>query len=62
MKNALPKSLGRIEFMNVDLSDLRTVKPAVEAFLTREPQLHVLVSNAGVRQSSSLWPSHKYQC
>ena len=45
-----PKRLGRLEFLCVDLSDLSTVKPGVEAFLAREQRLDVLVSNAGVRQ------------
>ncbi|KAL6722206.1 short-chain alcohol dehydrogenase [Lecanora helva] len=48
IQNACPKSDGRIEFMNVDLGDLRSVKPAVEAFLAKEQRLHVLINNAGV--------------
>ena len=49
IKNAIPKSLGRLEFMNVDFSDLSTMKPGVEAFLAREQRLDILVNNAGVR-------------
>jgi retinol dehydrogenase-12 len=39
---------GKLEAMVVDLADLRTVKPAVEAFLAKESRLDVLVHNAGV--------------
>lgn len=39
---------GRIEFLNLDLSDLSTIKPAVEQFRSRESKLDVLVNNAGV--------------
>ena len=51
IKDAFLKSSGRIEFMNVDLSDLKSVKPAVEAFLSREQRLDVLINNAGVRHN-----------
>ncbi|KAJ6781285.1 hypothetical protein PWT90_05044 [Aphanocladium album] len=47
-KAKYPDSQGRLAFMHVDLSDLRTVKPAVDAFLAREQRLDVLVNNAGV--------------
>ena len=49
MKTTFPRSLGRLEFICIDLSDLSTIKPAVEAFLAREQRLDVLVNNAGVR-------------
>ena len=39
---------GKLESMVVDLSDLTTVKPAVEQFLKSETRLDVLVHNAGV--------------
>ncbi|TVY81347.1 putative oxidoreductase [Lachnellula suecica] len=42
------KSAGNLESMIIDLSDLRTVKPAVEAFLAKETRLDVLVHNAAV--------------
>ncbi|KAK0731943.1 short chain dehydrogenase reductase [Lasiosphaeris hirsuta] len=45
---AAPSSRGRLEFLPLDLGDLRTVKPAVEAFLSKEDKLHVLFNNAGV--------------
>lgn len=53
IKNAYPESLGRIEFMKIDLADLETIKPAVEVFLTQESRLDVLVNNAAVRHSPS---------
>lgn len=52
IKHASPKSLSRLEFMNVDLSDLSTIKPSVEPFLAEEQRLDVLVNNAGVRHAS----------
>lgn len=39
---------GRIEFLHLDLSDLATIRPAVEEFTSRESKLNVLVNNAGV--------------
>ena len=47
-KSKYPASTGRLAFISVDLSDLRTIKPAVDAFLAREKRLDVLVNNAGV--------------
>ncbi|KAI0159882.1 hypothetical protein GGR52DRAFT_166109 [Hypoxylon sp. FL1284] len=48
IKDASPSSSGRLEFLSVDLSDLSTVKPAVESFTAKEQRLDVLVNNAGV--------------
>jgi retinol dehydrogenase 12 len=42
------KTAGRLESMVIDLSDLATVKPAVELFLAKESRLDVLVHNAAV--------------
>ena len=50
IRSKFPNRPGRLEFLCVDLSDLTTVKPGVEAFLAREQRLDVLVNNAGVRQ------------
>ncbi|ATY63609.1 short-chain dehydrogenase [Cordyceps militaris] len=47
-QSAHPGSRGRLAFLAVDLADLRTVKPAADAFLARETRLDVLVNNAGV--------------
>jgi NAD(P)-dependent dehydrogenase (short-subunit alcohol dehydrogenase family) len=48
IKADYPDSKGALRFMKVDLSDLPTVKPAVDAFLKKEDRLDVLMHNAGV--------------
>jgi NAD(P)-dependent dehydrogenase (short-subunit alcohol dehydrogenase family) len=48
IKQANPNSKGRIEFLQVDLADLPTIKPGVEDFLKKEKRLDVLTLNAGV--------------
>ena len=48
MKGSHPNSKGRLEFLQVDLADLTTIKPAVEDFKKREQRLDVLTLNAGV--------------
>ncbi|KAF9870460.1 hypothetical protein CkaCkLH20_12127 [Colletotrichum karsti] len=48
LKSLHPSSKGRLESLVLDLSDLTTIKPAVEVFLAKEPRLDVLVHNAGV--------------
>lgn len=45
---------GKLEFLDVDLSDLRTIKPAAEAFKAKESRLDVLFNNAG----AGLTPVH----
>ncbi|KAI1261714.1 hypothetical protein F5Y18DRAFT_419457 [Xylariaceae sp. FL1019] len=45
---AEPASKGRLEFLPLDLSDLATIKPAVESFTSQSDRLDVLVNNAGV--------------
>ncbi|KID72775.1 Short-chain dehydrogenase/reductase [Metarhizium brunneum] len=47
-----PDSRGRLEFLSLDLSDLTTIKPALEEFSAREKRLDVLVNNAGVMMCS----------
>lgn len=39
---------GELEFLPLHLEDLRTIKPAVEAFTAQESRLDVLFNNAGV--------------
>ncbi|KAF2167313.1 hypothetical protein M409DRAFT_66308 [Zasmidium cellare ATCC 36951] len=51
IKKACPRSKGRLEFLKLDLSDLTTIKPAAEAFMKQEQQLHVLTNNAGAIQA-----------
>jgi retinol dehydrogenase 12 len=43
-----PNSKGRVEFLQLDLSDLPTIKASAETFLKKEKRLDVLVNNAGV--------------
>jgi retinol dehydrogenase 12 len=50
IKTEVRKSTGRLEPMAIDLADLPSIKPAVEAFLQRENRLDVLVHNAGVME------------
>lgn len=45
-------STGRVEFLYLDLSDLSTIKPAVESFKAQQQRLDVLVNNAGVSSNT----------
>ena len=45
-------SKGALHTLNLDTSNLTTIKPAVEAFLSRESRLDVLFDNAGVMMPS----------
>ena len=49
IEDASPHSSGSIKFLQVDLSNLSTIKPAVESFGAQSQRLDVLVNNAGVR-------------
>jgi retinol dehydrogenase-12 len=48
IREAVPNSKGKLEFMHVDLADLSTIKPGIEKFLAQESRLDVLTNNAGV--------------
>ncbi|ROV96136.1 hypothetical protein VSDG_05106 [Cytospora chrysosperma] len=48
IRKVSPESSGHIEFLYLDLSDLSTIKPAVQSFTAQQQRLDVLVNNAGV--------------
>ncbi|KAI9643816.1 short-chain alcohol dehydrogenase [Ciborinia camelliae] len=48
IKEASPKSNGKIQFLQTDLSDLSSIKPAVKLFTSQQQRLDVLINNAGV--------------
>lgn len=47
IRESSPQSLGHINFLQLDLSDLSTIKPAVHSFTAQAQRLDVLVSNVG---------------
>lgn len=48
IKDGTKESKGRLEFLNLDLASLKSVKAAATEFLGRERRLDVLTNNAGV--------------
>lgn len=52
IEQEFPSSTGRLASVVVDLSDLRTIRPAAQDFLAREDRLDVLFHNAGVMLTS----------
>lgn len=44
----LEEERARISFVHCDLSDLESVKQAVETFKSKETTLNILLNNAGV--------------
>ncbi|KAL5343033.1 hypothetical protein BJX70DRAFT_355479 [Aspergillus crustosus] len=47
-KQRFPASTGRVDFFQLDLSDLTTIAKSANEFLAKESQLHVIWHNAGV--------------
>ncbi|KAL3487524.1 short-chain dehydrogenase [Aspergillus germanicus] len=47
-----PSTVGKLVFLHIDLSDLRTIKPFVESFLALESRLDLLFNNAGCARVS----------
>jgi NAD(P)-dependent dehydrogenase (short-subunit alcohol dehydrogenase family) len=50
IKTEISKSTGTLVSMVIDLADLVTIKPAVDAFLKQENRLDVLIHNAGIME------------
>ncbi|KAH8684063.1 hypothetical protein BGZ61DRAFT_455587 [Ilyonectria robusta] len=48
IKRDFPESLGRLEFLQLDLSDPSSIKASAEEFMSKESRLDVLTNNAGV--------------
>lgn len=48
IKSKHPSSDGKLEFLQLDLADLPTIKTSAEEFMKRENRLDVLTNNAGV--------------
>jgi retinol dehydrogenase 12 len=48
IKSTYPASKGKVNFLQLDLSSLSSIKQSAEAFLAQEDRLDVLINNAGV--------------
>lgn len=48
IKQEFPNSAGKIEFLQLDLADVSTIKKSAEEFMSKEDRLDVLTNNAGV--------------
>lgn len=48
MRRAAGEKQLDLQFLQIDLKDLKSVKSAAAAFKAREPRLDVLINNAGV--------------
>lgn len=48
IKKDVPNASAKIEFLQLDLADLTTIKASADAFLAKEQRLDVLTNNAGV--------------
>lgn len=50
IQKEVPKGTGHISFLELDLSDMTTIKASADAFLVKEKRLDVLTNNAGVME------------
>ncbi|KAK6353888.1 hypothetical protein TWF730_008310 [Orbilia blumenaviensis] len=57
IKEDYPKSDGGVEFLQLDLSDLTTLKPAADKLISQERRLDAVVHNAGVMAPPTSWRS-----
>jgi retinol dehydrogenase-12 len=48
LKQEYPDTTGRVEFLQLDLSDLSTIKNSALDFMSKERRLDVLTNNAGI--------------
>ncbi|TLD26289.1 NAD(P)-binding protein [Venturia nashicola] len=48
IQKEFPNSTGKIVFLEVDLANLASIKPAAEQFMSKESRLDTLTNNAGV--------------
>lgn len=61
IKSLKPESRGALYFLRLDLSDLTTIKSAVNSFLKRETKLHVLFNNAGIQSPNPTKTVHGHE-
>jgi retinol dehydrogenase-12 len=64
IRDSFPLSTGRLEYIFLDLNDLKTINPAVDEFKSQEKRLDVLWNNAGVMvppQGSKTLQGHEMQ-
>ncbi|EPS38902.1 hypothetical protein H072_7314 [Dactylellina haptotyla CBS 200.50] len=55
IREEYPKSDGGLAFLQLDLSDLTSIKPAVDKFLQKERRLDAVVHNAGIMITPTHW-------
>ncbi|KUJ11707.1 NAD(P)-binding protein [Mollisia scopiformis] len=48
IKTEVTKSPGDLKYIHIDLADMTTIKPAVQAFAAQETKLDILFNNAGI--------------